>query len=99
MELLDSLLDGRVQLIEGEPAPDLSGPFDGLKFVLTGGLESMSREEAKAEIERRGGRVVSSVSAKTSYVIVGDNPGSKYDKAVSLGVTTLDEAQFSNLLG
>lgn len=98
IELLDALLDGRVQLIEGEPATSASGPFEGLKFVLTGGLEGMTRDAAKSEIESRGGRVVSAVSGKTSYVVVGENPGSKYDKAVKLGVETLDEAAFRDLL-
>jgi DNA ligase (NAD+) len=68
-------------------------------FVLTGALQGMTRNEAQAEIERRGGRVSSSVSKKTSYVVVGDDPGSKYQKALDLGVTILDEAAFRRLLG
>jgi len=70
----------------------------GMSFVLTGGLESHSRDEAQAEIESRGGKVTSSVSKKTSYVVVGENPGSKLAKAESLGVPILDEAGFVSLL-
>jgi DNA ligase (NAD+) len=66
--------------------------------VLTGGLEELSREESEAEIEARGGKVTSSVSKKTSYVVVGENPGSKLAKAEQLGVTLLDEAAFRKLL-
>ncbi len=91
VQVLDALLDGRVRPIETEPrregtGADASGPLEGLKFVLTGALAEMTRDEAKNEIEARGGRVVSAVSGKTSYVVVGDSPGSKYDKALKLGV-------------
>ena len=58
----------------------------------------MSRDEAKAAIESRGGRVTSSVSKKTAYVVVGQDPGSKADKAQELGVEILDEAGFRALL-
>jgi DNA ligase (NAD+) len=97
-EVLDALLDSRVRLIETEPQTAPTGPFDALKFVLTGALAEMTRDEAKSQIEVRGGRVVSSVSGKTSYVVVGDGPGSKYDKAVKLGVEILDESAFRELL-
>lgn len=74
------------------------GPFDGMTFVLTGGLEGFTRDEAEAAIESRGGKVTSSVSKKTTYVVVGENPGSKLAKAESLGTTVLDEAGFAKLL-
>jgi DNA ligase (NAD+) len=70
----------------------------GKQFVLTGGLEGMTRDEAKAAIEQRGGRVTSAVSKKTDYVVYGKDPGSKYDKAQELGVKCLDEAAFRELL-
>jgi DNA ligase (NAD+) len=70
----------------------------GQTFVLTGSLENRSRDEAAAEIEARGGKVTGSVSKKTSYVVVGESPGSKLTKAEELGVTILDEAAFETLL-
>jgi DNA ligase (NAD+) len=74
------------------------GPLAGCTVVVTGTLEAFSRDVATAAIQERGGKVVGSVSKKTSYVVVGDSPGSKYDKAVQLGVPILDESGFRTLL-
>ena len=71
----------------------------GKTFVFTGGLKKFSREEAKALVTAQGGKVASSVSAKTDFVVVGEEPGSKYGKAKALGLTVLDEAGFENLVG
>jgi DNA ligase (NAD+) len=80
-----------------------SGPTDetfaGKLFVLTGTLAAYTRDEARAAIESRGGRVTSSVSKKTDYVVAGEEAGSKLDKAKELGVTVIDEAAFKELLG
>lgn len=73
--------------------------FQGQTFVLTGELGSFTRDAAKDMIQKRGGSVSSSVSRKTSYVVAGEHPGSKYDKAKELGVTILDENGFRELLG
>jgi DNA ligase (NAD+) len=84
------------------PAPeevDARGPLAGKTVVLTGGLTSLSRDEAKAEIERRGGKVSGSVSRKTDLVVAGEEAGSKLAKARELGVRIVDEAQFRALLG
>ncbi|HEY7783180.1 MAG TPA: NAD-dependent DNA ligase LigA [Pyrinomonadaceae bacterium] len=72
--------------------------FAGKQFVLTGTLDSFTRDEARALIESRGGRVNSSVSKKTDYVIAGSEAGSKLDKATELGVSVLDEAQLKKML-
>ncbi len=66
--------------------------------MLTGTLPTMSREEAKEKIEALGGKVSGSVSKKTDYVVVGADPGSKYDKAVSIGITILDQEGLEALL-
>jgi len=74
------------------------GPFDGLTFVLTGTLASMTREQAGEKIEAAGGKVNGSVSKKTSYVVAGEDAGSKLDKARALGVRVLNEEWFLKLL-
>jgi DNA ligase (NAD+) len=74
-------------------------PLAGRTFVFTGELESYSREEAEALVRRLGAIASSKVSRKTSYVVAGSGPGSKFEKAKRLGVTMLDEAQFKTLLG
>ncbi len=94
--MLAKLLDGKIQIVETEAA--VAGAFKGLKFVLTGGLERLSRREAKALLEAQGAKITSSVSKGTDYVIVGTDPGSKYDKARELGVKTLNEDEFVKLL-
>jgi DNA ligase (NAD+) len=78
--------------IEGEK------PLKDKTFVLTGTLQSMDRNDASDKIKRLGGKISSSVSKKTSFVVVGENPGSKYDKALTLGVTIINEEQFLELL-
>ena len=75
-----------------------AGPLSGKTFVLTGTLATMSREDAKAKIEALGGKVSGSVSKKTSYVVVGNDPGSKAEKAEALGVAMLDESAFAALI-
>jgi DNA ligase (NAD+) len=75
------------------------GPFAGQTFVLTGTLPHLTREEATARIEARGGKVSGSVSKKTRYVVAGADPGSKLAKAQKLGVTVIDEAEFLKLCG
>ncbi len=73
-------------------------PLSGLTVVVTGSLTAWSRDSATEAIQSAGGKVVGSVSKKTDFVVVGENPGSKYDKAVSLGVPVLDEGGFAVLL-
>lgn len=74
------------------------GAFEGLTFVLTGTLPTFSRNDASQLIEERGGKVSGSVSKKTSYVLAGDEAGSKLDKAVQLGITIIDEDTFKTML-
>jgi DNA ligase (NAD+) len=75
-----------------------SQKFAGKSFVFTGGLANRSREQAAEQVQQHGGKISGSVSKKTDYVIVGTDPGSKYDKAKELGVTILTEDEFDKLL-
>jgi len=76
-----------------------SNKLEGKSFVFTGGLANRSREEAGAMVVEHGGKVSGSVSKKTDYVVVGTDPGSKYEKAKELGVEILDEREFEKLIG
>ncbi|GAA2418418.1 NAD-dependent DNA ligase LigA [Actinomadura vinacea] len=80
---------------EGQAGPR---PLEGVTVVITGSLEEFSRDSATEAVQRLGGKVSGSVSKKTGFVVAGDSPGSKYDKAVKLGVPLLDEAGFRVLL-
>ncbi|MEX2459253.1 MAG: NAD-dependent DNA ligase LigA [Actinomycetota bacterium] len=78
-----------------EPVTEaVEGPLTGKSVIITGGLESLSRDQATEAAKAAGAKVPSSVSKVTDFVVVGENPGSKYDKAVALGVETIDEAEF-----
>lgn len=81
---------------EGQAGPQT---LEGLTFVVTGTLPTLSREEAKTFIQSRGGKLTDSVSKKTSYLVLGENPGSKLAKAQALGVKVIDEAGLFNLAG
>jgi DNA ligase (NAD+) len=98
--LIAKLADAGVNMTTrlAEPGSIGPGPLAGKTFVVTGTLESMSREEAAAAIERLGGKVSGSVSRKTSYLVVGADAGSKLEKARDLGVATLTEAEFRQLI-
>ena len=96
LEVLDKLK--RAGVDPHAAARERSGPLEGQTFVLTGSLEGYSRQQAGAEIEGLGGKVTSSVSKKTDYVVAGENPGTKLDKATTLGVTVIDEGGFRALL-
>ncbi|MBI4204520.1 MAG: NAD-dependent DNA ligase LigA [Betaproteobacteria bacterium] len=97
-EVIGHLLAAGVSFERTPRAATKSSKLDGKSFVLTGTLPNLAREEATQRIEAHGGRVTGSVSKKTDYVVVGADPGSKYDKAVELGITVLDEEQLLELL-
>ena len=90
-ELVEKLRKAGLQFT-AEKQVKKSGPLTGLTFVITGTLPTLKREEAKAQIEAAGGKVAGSVSSKTSYLLTGDDAGSKLDKARELNVPVLDEA-------
>ena len=98
LELCGRLAAAGVQTKIEKVAQSADERFAGKLFVLTGTLGAFSRDEARAAIEARGGRVTSSVSKKTDYVVAGEEAGSKLDKATSLGVTVVDEETFKKML-
>jgi DNA ligase (NAD+) len=96
LRLVNKLLANGVEII-AQPKKK-TGKLSGKTFVITGTLDSLSREEAKQKIKDAGGKVAESVSKKTDYVVVGDEPGSKYEKAQELGVQILDETGFAAMI-
>lgn len=95
LRVLDAM---RTELLEMLPETVEEGRMTGKTFVLTGTLPNLTRDEAAARIEAAGGKVANSVSKKTSYVVAGEDAGSKLTKAQELGITILDEAGFLHLL-
>lgn len=98
LEVLEKLRRAGVRMEEERIKPPIQGIFAGKTFVLTGALTRFTREAATELIESEGGHVASSVSSNTDYVLVGENPGSKYRKALDLGIQIMDEDTFVNLL-
>jgi DNA ligase (NAD+) len=96
-EVVEKWRAAGVQLAE-EVDESVPRTLEGLSIVVTGSLPTLSRDEAKEAILARGGRAAGSVSKKTAFLVVGDEPGSKYDKAVAAGVPILDEDGFRVLL-
>ena len=97
-EVIEQLRAAGLHWEEGEPAAAAAGALAGKTFVLTGTLPTLTRDEAKALIEARGGKVAGSVSKKTHYVVAGAEAGSKLDKAQALGVAILEEDGLLRLL-
>ncbi len=101
-KVIRGLLDAGIHWPEIRPSSDASSqvsPFAGRTVVLTGTLQSMTRDEAKARLKAQGAHVTNSVSRRTDFVIAGEKAGSKLTKAQQLGVTILNEQQFLEMLG
>ena len=96
--VLEKLRSAGVKMAEERTRPTRPQTLAGLTFVLTGALEGYTRDQAGAALKELGARVSGSVSAKTSYVVAGQDAGSKYDKALALGVPVLDEAALARVL-
>jgi len=97
-EVIEALRKRGVHWRDMAPQRAAAGKLAGVTFVLTGTLPSLARDEAKAMIEAEGGKVAGSVSAKTDYVVAGEEAGSKLDKAQALGVPIVDESQLRKML-
>ena len=97
-EILARYSEAGVKMSEEKTSTDEDQPLDGKTFVLTGALQKMTRDEASEAIKNAGGKVTSSVSKNTDYVMVGESPGSKYNKAKKLDITILTEDKFVSLI-
>jgi len=95
-KLIKRLKDAGLKMTQAKKAG--KGKLAGKKFVLTGGLSSFSRDKAQQLIKDEGGRVMSSVSKAVDFVVVGENPGSKYDKARKLNLKLINENEFKKLI-
>ncbi|MCK5710251.1 MAG: NAD-dependent DNA ligase LigA, partial [Deltaproteobacteria bacterium] len=96
-DLVTKMLTSGIEIQHKEKTV-LSDKFAGQSFVFTGSLQTLTRDEAQKLVQDHGGRATSSVTKKTSYVVAGDNPGSKLEKAQSLGIEVLTEGEFNKLL-
>ncbi len=95
---IDAVLSKKMELVSPAPAGEQGSSLEGKRFVFTGGMETLSRPEAKKLVEAGGGRAVSSISANTDFVVAGENAGSKLDRARELGLKILNEEEFLSLL-
>ena len=98
MRLVEELRELGLRFETGEEERPVEGPLTGSQYVITGTLESLSREEARAALEALGAKVSDNVSKKTTGVFVGESPGSKVAKAQKAGVPLLDESELKKLL-
>ena len=98
-ETVSRLRKAGLHFAVSEEERDASRPLEGKRFVLTGTLPTLSRSEARERIEAAGGKVSGSVGKSTDYVVLGENPGSKAEKARALGKTVLSEDEFLQLTG
>ena len=96
--VIGKLLDRGLEITLQKTAKRAEAPLEGKKFCFSGSLQSMTRSEAKKEVEGKGGQVVSAVSSQLDYLVVGTEPGSKLDKATSLGVSIVDEDEFLRMI-
>jgi len=99
--VLEKLKAGGVWPVHAQVSQGLgqTGPLGGMTFVVTGTLPGLSRDGVKEYIESHGGKVIDSVSKKTSYLVLGENPGSKHDKALALGIPVINELELRQLCG
>jgi DNA ligase (NAD+) len=97
-EAIRKIISGGVE-IQYKPAAKKGDKFKGQIFVFTGTLSSLTRDEAKRMVEEQGGRFSSSVTKKTTFLVAGEDPGSKLDTAQTLGITVIDEEEFRRLVG
>jgi len=96
LEFIEKLKRVGVKILKKEKKEKL--PLKGLVFVFTGALKTMTREEAKKKVRELGGEVSESVSKRVNFVVVGENPGSKYEKAQKLGLKIISEEEFLKMI-
>ncbi len=96
--VIGKLLERGLEITLQKTPKRAEAPLEGKKFCFSGTLQSMTRSEAKKEVEGKGGQVVSAVSSQLDYLVVGTEPGSKLDKATSLGVSIVDEDEFLRMI-
>jgi len=98
-ETIEKLLKAGIEFVDVEEGEEKEKPLRGLTFVFTGALKSMTRDEAKKRVQALGGRVASDVSRHVDYVVVGEKPGSKFQRAQRLGLKILNEDEFLKMIG